>query len=441
MTADLTWLGLNRPPELKRGPFLKNRMMSANSNQKESLDLLHLPSVGRGLFGRCAHHSVTNPVRSAPTLSTAVSTFNDPSNVRILSIACLLIISCLTAANAADRGHDRSLLLTVTVDTVRQSRIDGAIVGTGTVAAWREMPISSEADGLAIVEIRADEGDRVEKGQVLARLNQSLLLAQIEQNKAAIAEAEASLANALSDQKRAHAVTGGVISQQTIEQRETLVKTTTAKLASIQAILEETKARLAQTEIVAPTNAIVATRGATLGQVVQTGTELFRLIQDGRIEVNVLVPESDIFKIFPQQSARIVDPMRRVSHASVRLVAPVVDAKTRLGTVRVALSADTELKPGMFVRVEIDASSTAALTVPHKALVWRDGKAAVFTVSHDGTAVLRTITTGRKTSSAVEVVRGLAAGERIIVEGAGLLNDGEKVRADVASVQPLKTTP
>jgi len=421
---------------------LKNQTTRSNSGQKESPHLLRLPTVEGMDAGRCAHRSVTDPLRSVATLSIAILTFNAPSNVRILlSIACLLIITCLTAANAADNGHDRSLLLTVTVDTVRQSRIDGAIVGTGTVAAWREMPISSEADGLAIVEIRADEGDRVEKGQVLARLNQGLLLAQIEQNKAAVAEAEASLANALSDQKRAYAVTGGVISQQTIEQREMLVKTTTAKLASVRAILEETKARLAQTEIVAPTNAIVATRSATLGQVVQTGTELFRLIQDGRIEVNVLVPEADIFKIFPQQSARIVDPMRRVSHASVRLVAPVVDAKTRLGTVRVALSADTELKPGMFVRVEIDASGPAALTVPLKALVWRDGKAAVFTVSDNGTAVLRTITAGRKTSSAVEVVQGLAAGERVIVEGAGLLNDGEKVRAEVASAQPLKTTP
>ena len=421
---------------------MKNQTTRSNSGQKESPHLLRLPTVEGMDAGRCAHRSVTNPLRSVATLSIAISTFNAPSNVRILlSIACLLIITCLTAANAADRGHDRSLLLTVTVDTVRQSRIDGAIVGTGTVAAWREMPISSEADGLAIIEIRADEGDRIEKGQVLARLNQGLLLAQIEQNKAAVAEAEASLANALSDQKRAYAVTGGVISQQTIEQREMLVKTTTAKLASVRAILEETKARLAQTEIVAPTNAIVATRSATLGQVVQTGTELFRLIQDGRIEVNVLVPEADIFKIFPQQSARIVDPMRRVSHASVRLVAPVVDAKTRLGTVRVALSADTELKPGMFVRVEIDASGPAALTVPLKALVWRDGKAAVFTVSDNGTAVLRTITAGRKTSSAVEVVQGLAAGERVIVEGAGLLNDGEKVRAEVASAQPLKTTP
>lgn len=357
----------------------------------------------------------------------------------LLSSALLLIT--MPAAFAEDAGADRGLVLKVSVDTVRETRLDHEVVGIGTVAAWREMPISSEANGLAILEIRADEGDTVEKGQVLARLNQSLLLAQMDQNKAAVAEAEASLANALSDQKRAHAVTSGVISQQTIEQRETLVKTATAKLASVQALLEETKARLAQTEIVAPTKAIVATRSATLGQVVQTGTELFRLIQDGRIEVNALVPEADMFKILPQQSARIVDPMGRVSHGAVRLVAPVVDANTRLGTVRVTLPADTKLKPGMFVRVEIEAGGTAALAVPLKALVWRDGKAAVFTVSDEGTAVLKTIAIGRKTGSAVEVVQGLSADERIVVEGAGLLIDGEKVRAEVASAQPLNRTP
>lgn len=367
-----------------------------------------------------------------------------PAPIRVgtfLSIALPLIMTCLAAANAADRGHDRSLLLTVTVDTVRESRIDGAIVGTGTVAAWREMPISSEANGLAIVDVRAEEGDTVEKGQVLARLNQSLLLAQIDQNKAAVAEAEAGLVNALSDQRRAHTVTSGVLSQQTIEQRETLVKTATAKLAAARAILEETRARLAQTEIVAPTDAIVAARSATLGQVVQAGTELFRLIQDGRIEVNALVPEADVFKILPQQSARVVDAVGRVWDASVRLVAPVIDEKNRLGTVRLGLPADTKLKPGMFVRVEIETGGTTALTVPLNALVWRDGRPAVFIVSDDGTAVLRPITAGRKTSAVVEVLHGLAVGDRIVVEGAGLLNDGEKVRAEVASAQPLNTTP
>ena len=362
-------------------------------------------------------------------------------NGTVLSFALLLCVTSATPNFAADRADNRNVALTVTVDTVRASQISGTIFGTGTVAAWREMPISSEVNGLAIVEMHADEGDTVEKGQVLARLKQDVLLAQVAQHEAAVAETEAVLANALSDQSRAHAVAGGVLSQRVIEQRETLVKTTTAKLASARALVEETKARLAQTEILAPSSGVLATRTATLGQIVQTGTELFRLIQDGRIEVNALVPEADIFKIFPHQSARITDPTGRVSHGSVRIVAPVIDAKTRLGTVRVALSADTELKPGMFVRVEIETGGMAALTVPLKALIWRDGRAAVFTVSDTGTAILKSVIAGRKISSAIEIMQGLSVGDRIVVDGAGLLTDGEKVRSSVASIQALTEMP
>lgn len=358
-----------------------------------------------------------------------------PTRAAVLLSCSLPLIMAWPSTAASDGAVDRRLLFTVTVDTVRESSIARTVVGTGTVAAWREMPISAEASGLAIVEICADEGDRVKKGQVLARLNRSLLLTQLDQNRAAVTEAEAALANARSDQERAHAVASGVISRQTIEQRETLVKTSAAKLASARALLEETNARLVQTDIVAPENAIVASRSAALGQVVQAGTELFRLIQDERIEVNALVPEADVFKVVPRQPVRIIDPTGHVTQATVRLVAPVVDERTRLGTVRVALPAEARLKPGMFVHVEVDTGSTQALTVPLKALVWRAGKAAVFTVDDEGTAILKAVTAGRTTSSSIEVVEGLTTGERVVVEGAGLLNDGEKVRTEVAIVR------
>lgn len=355
-------------------------------------------------------------------------------------LAAALVLVTVPAVYAEDAGMDGGLRFKVAVDTVRQSQINNLVVGTGTVAAWREMPISSEANGLAIVEIGVDEGDRVAKGQVLARLNRSLLLTQLEQNSAAVTEAEASLTNALADEQRAHRVPDGVMSKQTIEQRETLVKTSKARLATARGRLEEMKVRLAQTNILAPSDGIVATRSATLGQVVQTGTELFRLIQDARIEVNALIPEADVFNISPRQPARVVDAAGRVWIASVRLVAPVIDEKSRLGTVRLVLPADTDLKPGMFVRVEIETGGTAALTVPLNALVWRDGRPGVFVVN-DGIASLKPITVRRKTSAVVEVLHGLDVGERIVVEGAGLLNDGEKVRAEVASVQSLKVTP
>lgn len=344
---------------------------------------------------------------------------------------------CLYTALAVSSGHaaDQTPALTVVVAPVAERVLQPRLIATGNVAAWREMPVSTEASGLAVTELAADEGDAVEADALLARLNSSVLSAQIAQQEAAIAELEATLANAESDVRRARTVTTGVISAQTAEQRETLVKTTTAKIAAARAALAETAARLKQTEIRAPASGIVATRSVTLGQVVQTGTEMFRLIQDSRIEVNALVPEADLTSVRAGQTVRVIGPNGEAQQGSVRIVAPVVDAKTRLGTARVALPRGTNLKPGMFARVEIAADPVASLAVPLKAIVWNQSKPAVFKVTDGGTAILTNVALGHKTSDEVEVTAGLRAGDHVVVEGAGLLKDGDTVRVEMASVQ------
>lgn len=91
---------------------------------------------------------------------------------------------------------------------------------------------------------------------------------------------------------------------------------------------------------------------------------MFRIIQDGRIEVDALVPEADLLGVRAGQSVRVVGPTGAAQQGTVRIVAPVVDSKTRLGTARIALPADTTLKPGMFARVEISTDPTASLAVP-----------------------------------------------------------------------------
>jgi len=323
--------------------------------------------------------------------------------------------------------------LTFVVTPVAEHPLHNPIVATGNVVAWREMPISAEASGLAVTEIAVDEGDVVAKGQVLAQLNSRVLEAQVAQQTAAISELEATLANAQSDVRRARSVSQGVISGQTTEQRETLVKTTAAKLAAARAALGEVEARLGQTTVVAPAAGIVATRSVALGQVVPTGTEMFRLIQDSRIEVDAQVPEADIFSVKTGQTARVVDPTGTAQHGTVRLVAPKVDAKTRLGTVHIALPAGTAMRPGMFARVEIATDVKTALAVPLKALVWRESKAGVFKITADNIAELTEIEIGRKTSDLVEIAAGLSRGDRIVVDGAGLINDGDRVRVEVAS--------
>ena len=119
----------------------------------------------------------------------------------------------------------------------------------------------------------------------------------------------------------------------------------------------------------------------------------------------------------------------------MRSVSPVVDPKTRLGVVRIALSAESHLKPGMFARVEIATENKLALTVPLKALVWREAKAHVFKVNADNLVSLTEVRIGRGTTDNVEVVQGLDVGDRIVTQGAGLLNDGDVVNVETASVK------
>lgn len=354
----------------------------------------------------------------------------------ILLMAAILMATVSAQAQSADAATNPSgvqAALSVLVAPVAQSSIENKLTATGSVVAWREMPIGSEASGLAVTAVDVDEGDRVQKGDRLVKLDDRLLQAQIAQQKAAIEKAEATLANAKTDLQRADKMTKGILSEQTIDERATLVKTSAADLAEAKALLAQYEAELARTEILAPTDAIVAERSVTLGQVVESGTELFRLIRDGRLELDAEIPEADFASIRPGQSATVIGPSGARYPATVRQAAEIVDETTRLGVVHVALPEDTPLKIGMFARVEIDAGNEIATTVPQKALVWRGGKAGAFVLQDDGTVAFAALSLGRQTSDQVAVEDGLSPGQRIVVSGAGLLNEGDPVRAETAS--------
>ncbi|WP_159591893.1 efflux RND transporter periplasmic adaptor subunit [Chelativorans xinjiangense] len=326
--------------------------------------------------------------------------------------------------------------LSVTVATIGTRRMEKEVLATGTVVAWEELPVSAEVAGLAITEVLIDEGDRVEKGQLLASLNDIQLQAQIEQQKAWISEAEASLDAAQAELRRGQELTArNAISKQDAESRNTAVRTAQARLAVAQAGLSQLNAKLAQTSIVAPADGYVSKKSAVLGQVVQMGSELLRIVRDGRLEVEARVSEGDLFGVAPGQAVRITDPAGRVIEATVRTVAPIVDPRTRLGTVYIALPRDSGLKPGMFARAEIAADQPMALAVPQKALVWRNGQNAVFAV-RNGTASLRPVKTGMRRDGWIEITDGLTPGDRLAIDGAGFLKDGDSVRVELAEADP-----
>jgi HlyD family secretion protein len=342
---------------------------------------------------------------------------------------------------------------TITVGTVALGAMGRTLVVNGSLAAWDELPVGAEAGGLAITQVEVEEGDRVTKGQLLVQLDDSVLRAQLAQARAAVAQAEAGLqkaqamsATAGSDVRRAKELSkNGFISGQLAEQRETTAATALAdvnvarqNLLTSKAVADERAAQLAQAEVRAPTDGIVAKRMATLGNVVSVGQQLFRLIRDGRVELRAEVPEMDLVRLKAGQSAKIVasDSSLQPFEGKIRLIGATVDPQTRIGMVYIALPDDPALKPGMFVHGEINTGTGNVLQVPEEALVYKDAKPAIFTVAADNRVKLRMVQTGGRVNGQVEIVSGVAAGERVALAGAGYLKDNDLVRIEAPLSPP-----
>ncbi|MBD0274101.1 MAG: efflux RND transporter periplasmic adaptor subunit [Acetobacteraceae bacterium] len=319
--------------------------------------------------------------------------------------------------------------LTVSIAAAAERPMPRVVVGDGSVVAWQELVIGAEAGGLRVVEVAVEEGDRVRRGQLLARLEDSVLKAQRDAAEASVQEAEAALRVARQDLVRSEELSRGQIAaRQTLEQREAAARQAEARLGAARARRDEAAARLAQTRVLAPTDGTVSRRTALLGAVVPAGQEMVRLVRDDRLELDARVPELDLAAVAPGQRVRVAHGERAVE-ARVRAVAPTVAAETRLGVVHVALPPDSGLRPGMFARAEVQIEAATALTVPQEAVVFREGRPAVFVLAGDDRVALRPVAAGRRREGAVEVLEGLAAGERVVVAGAGFLSDGDRVRS------------
>ncbi|QJP17015.1 efflux RND transporter periplasmic adaptor subunit [Starkeya sp. ORNL1] len=359
-----------------------------------------------------------------------------PAGRPLLLLACILVCACTRGETADQAATEPRAALTVAVATVERQTVRNHILASGSVSPWRELVIGSEASGLAVAEIAVEEGQHVGKGDLLVRLNDAALNAEIAEQNALIDEAAANLASARLELDRAEKlVTTKAISQQTADERATAVKTTEAKLAAAKAVLDQLKVQLARTRILAPDDGYVLKRSVSLGQVVSTGAELVRMVQRSRLEVAASVAEAELLAARAGDDVRVTDPAGRSLTGTVRELAPSVDATSRLGIVRIDLPSDSGLKPGMFVRVEIETEPRIALAVPRQALVWRTGGAGVFVVQTDASVALSPVVTGRQMDDLVEITSGLAENERIVSEGAAFLNDGDKVQVGTAAAR------
>lgn len=334
--------------------------------------------------------------------------------------------------------------LTVTVAQPQPGRLPIRLAANGNITAWQEAIIGSESNGLRLTQVLVNVGDVVKAGQVLATFSGDSVQADVAQARASLMEAQASAADAAANAERARTLqNSGALSVQQINQYLTAEQTAKARAEAAQAVLGAQQLRGRQTQVLAPDSGVISARTATVGAVAGAGTELFRLIRKGRLEWRAEVTSAELGRIKAGTPATVRPASGGELQGRVRMIAPIVDPQTRSALVYVDLPAsagkDSPAKAGMFARGEFDLGSSSALTVPQRALVVRDGFNHVFRLNPDNRVSQIKVQTGRLAGERVEVISGLTADTRFVVDGAGFLNDGDLVRVsqDVQSNQPV----
>lgn len=329
--------------------------------------------------------------------------------------------------------------LTVTVVTPQAAAWPRTLYASGALAAWDEAVIGSEVGGLRVVKLIAEVGDKVTKGQELAQLSQDAALAEVHKQEAEVEVAAASLAVARSDAKRARLLKGGItLSDQQLTNYLLAERRAEASLASVQAQLDAAKVTLANTRILPPDDGVITTRTASLGEVVSTGTEMFRLLRQGRVEWRAELDAQRLAEVRPGMTAHVTLPDGRAVDGTVRVTAPGLNAATGRGLVYVQLPADAAAMPGGFASGDIALGAQPALTVPQAAVTLRDGRAHVFVVGDDNRVNDLVVTTGRRRDGRVEITDGLGADARIVAAGGAFLSGGTTVTVVAAAAAPAE---
>jgi len=194
--------------------------------------------------------------------------------------------------------------------------------------------------------------------------------------------------------------------------------------------------RLKHAQVLAPDSGIISARTATVGAVLGSGTDLFRMIRQGRLEWRAEVTSAELGRITVGTQALVTAASGAQVKGRVRMIAPTVDPQTRAALVYVDLPLTSAtaamIKAGMYAKGEFELGQTAALTVPQSAILIRDGFSYVYIIGADNRVTQTKVQTGRRAADRVEVA-GVTPDARLVASGAGFLNSGDLVRlADAA---------
>ena len=286
----------------------------------------------------------------------------------------------------------------------------------GTAKANEAVEITSKLSNI-VTAVRFADGQRVTRGQVLVQLDNA-------QARADLLVAQAALTESTSQYNRSRELLATqVVSKSQFDQLEATKNANAARVDAARARLEDTVIR-------APFSGRVGLRRVSLGSLVNPGTAITTLDDLGAMKVDFSVPENSLSMLrngLPVSAVSAAYPGKRFV-GKVESIDSRIDATTRSVTVRAVVpNPDGLLKPGMFLTVELTRDQRQALVIPEEALVPEQDKQYVFVVEN-GKSLRREVQIGQRRPGSVEIVAGIKAGERVVVEGTVKVRDGGAVR-------------
>ncbi|HEV3180336.1 MAG TPA: efflux RND transporter periplasmic adaptor subunit [Steroidobacteraceae bacterium] len=352
------------------------------------------------------------------------------------ALAAVLIVALLSWKLMAGRASPHTTLAErggiplISVIVPGHQAVTSSVSFTGAIAARYDMPIGNEGDTGRIVAVYVEAGDHVRRGQVLARIDDSVVVQQVNRLAAVLEQARAQAALATAEYRRAQGVeAAGALSAEDIEKRRATAITDAANVKVVAAQLAEAQARLGRTRIAAPVEGTVLTRRAEVGQIANPGGEaLFRVASGGEVEMRGQIAEQDLAQVKTGQAATVyLTGIERPFTGQVRLLGATIDPQTRLGDIRIQLTPDPALRPGAFARAVVAVATASRPVLPQTAVMADANGSYVLIVDAASRVERRPVRVSGTTDNGVIIAEGLSGSERVVATAGGFLRDGETV--------------